>query len=163
FLQLEDVLARVRQKVGKVEADLFGIDPLELVDDHLQGALEELHLALNQQELADLERSEDGIAGIPHAGVDDARAVGEGHWQVEIAVAIGPQLLVVDEENLLDRIAVGQLIHVAPGHVVFRRRWFVEKGAPSQEPLYNDPQILATDHGPWTRNCWHLISAPKAA
>jgi hypothetical protein len=102
----------VRQEVGQV--DLLRLDLLQVRQDHLQRALEELHLALDQQEVADLEGAEQVLAGVPQPGVHRAGAVAHVHLQVQVAVAVGAQLLVDDEVHLLDRLAVGQLLHVTP-------------------------------------------------
>ncbi len=40
--------------------------------------------------------------------------------QIEIALAISPKLLVGDQECLVDRVAMGQLIDVATGHAANR-------------------------------------------
>ena len=56
FEQLADVLLGVRQEIGQL--DLLGVDAVEVAEDDLQGALEELHLALDLQEIALLEGAE---------------------------------------------------------------------------------------------------------
>jgi hypothetical protein len=112
--QLADVLLGVRQEVGQV--DLLGFHPLQVGQDHLQGALEELHLALDEQEVADVERAEQVLAGVPQPGVHGPAAVADVELQVEVAVAVGPQLLVGHQEDFLDRLAVGQLLHETPCH-----------------------------------------------
>jgi hypothetical protein len=83
---------------------------------NLHGALEELRLAPGLHEVAHVERLEDRLAGVPLAGVDGAGAVGEVELEVEVAVAVGPQLLVAHQEDLIDRLAVGQLLDKAPSH-----------------------------------------------
>ena len=114
--QFVDVLRRVRQEVAEVEADLLRLHALDVVEDDLHRPLEELHLAADLQEVADVERLEDRLAGVPLAGVDGAGAVGEIDLEIEVAVAVGPQLLVGHQEDFVDRLAVGQLLDETPGH-----------------------------------------------
>ena len=114
FVELADVLLGVRQEVGQL--DLLGLDALEVAEDHLQGALEELHLALDEEEIAGLEGAEQLFAGVPEAGADGAGAVAQLQLEVEVAVAVGPQLLVGDQVDFLDGVAVGHLLHETPRH-----------------------------------------------
>ena len=65
-------------------------------------ALEELHLALDEQEVAGVERAEERLAGVPQAGADAAGAVAQFELEVQVAVAVGPQLLVRDQVDLLE-------------------------------------------------------------
>ena len=51
--------------------------------------------------------------------------------EVEVALAVGPELLVGDQEGLVDRISVGELIHVAAGHAADR---FGARGTKVAEP-----------------------------
>ena len=46
--------------------------------------------------------------------------VAELQVEVQVALAVGPELLVGDEEALVDRVAVGQLIDVTSGHAAIR-------------------------------------------
>ena len=56
FQQPADIGVSVRQEVGK--SDLFGLDPVKMAQDHLQGTLVELDLAFDQEEITLLEQSE---------------------------------------------------------------------------------------------------------
>src|SRR5262249_9477376 len=84
-----------------------------MAEDELERALEELHLALNEQEVAGLEGAELLVAGVPQAGVDGAGAVAQVGLDVQVAVAVGPQLLLNDEVDFLDGVAVGKLLDKA--------------------------------------------------
>ena len=90
-------------------------------EDDLQGALEELHLALDEQEVARLEGAKQVLAGVPEPGADGAGAVAQLELQIEIAVAIGPELLVGDEVDVLDAVPIGHLLHELSGHVAGSR------------------------------------------
>ena len=68
FVQLAHVLFGVRQEVGQL--DLLRLHAVEMAEDHLQGALEQRDLALDQQEVAGLEGTEQVFAGVPEAGAD---------------------------------------------------------------------------------------------
>ncbi len=114
LVQFAHVLRRVRQEVGQFDAR--GVDAVELAEDELQRPLEELHLAPDEEEVAGLEGAELLVAGVPQAGVDGAGAVAEVGLDVQVAVAVGPQLLVDDEVDLLDGVAVGQLLDETAGH-----------------------------------------------
>src|SRR5262249_30879593 len=94
-------------------------------EDDLQGALEELDLALDVDEIAHLEGAEQVLGRVPQPGIDDARAVSQVRLQVQVAVAVGPELLVGDQEHFLDGVPVGQLLDVAPRHV--RVPWSMPK------------------------------------
>src|SRR5262249_34418664 len=61
--QLADVLVGVRQEVG--QRDALAVDALNVRQDHLQSALEELHLPLDTDEVTGLERAKDLLAGVP--------------------------------------------------------------------------------------------------
>ena len=56
------------------------------------------------------------FAGVPEPGADGAGAVAQLQLEVEVAVAVGPELLVGDQEDFVDGLAVGQLLHESPGH-----------------------------------------------
>src|SRR5262249_47528965 len=84
-------------------------------EDHLEGALEELHLALDEQEVARLEGAEQRLAGVPQPGANGPRPVAQLQLQEQVAVAVGAELLVDDQVDLLDAVAVGHLLHEAPG------------------------------------------------
>src|SRR5262249_48929422 len=77
--------------------------------DHLDVALKQLRLAVDVHEVAVVEASIVVLAGVPHAGVDRARAVAQLDLQVEVAVAVRAQLLFGGEEDLLHLLVVGEL------------------------------------------------------
>jgi hypothetical protein len=54
-------------------------------------------------EVTVVERLELEVGSVPHATRNRAGSVGEFHLQVELAVAIGPQLLPRREKHLVDR------------------------------------------------------------
>jgi hypothetical protein len=115
FLQQHaDVLGRVRQEVGQL--DRARLNLLQSGQDDLQGPLEKLDLAAGADEVADVEGAEQRLAGVPEPGVDHPGAVAEVDLDIEVAVAVGPQLLVGDEVNIFDGLAVGQLGHIPSGH-----------------------------------------------
>ena len=112
--QLGDVLRALRQEV--LGLDLRGIDDLEVGEDDLQRPLEDLGLAADVQEIARLEQSGQALARVPEPGADGARLVAELEVEIEVALAIGPELLVGDQERLVDRVAMDELIDVATSH-----------------------------------------------
>ena len=87
-----------------------------MAKDHLQGALKELHLALGEQEIADIEAAKQVLARVPQAARDRATAVAQLDLQIGIAVAIRPKLLIDDEIHFVDRLAIGKLLDETPCH-----------------------------------------------
>src|SRR5688572_21769118 len=69
--------------------------------------------------VAGVEGAGQPLAGVPEPGVDGPRLVAELQVEVEVPLSVGPQLLIGHEEQVVDRFAVGQLVHVAAGHAVF--------------------------------------------
>ncbi len=61
-----------------------GFDALDRVQDDLQRALEELHLAGGVEEVAGVEPAGDVLAGVPQPGRDAAGAVAEFQEQVRL-------------------------------------------------------------------------------
>ena len=61
-----------------------------------------------------LEGAEQALGGVPQTGVDGAGAVAQLELQIEIAVAVGPQLLVADQVDLVDGLAVAEFFEEAP-------------------------------------------------
>src|SRR5437868_1279660 len=112
--QLVDFLIGMRQEVGKI--GFLGLGALDMAQDHLQGALKELHLPLDEKEIAGIEGAKQMFAGIPEPGTDRAGSVADLELEIEVAVAVGPELLVRDKEDILKRVAVGKLLHISPGH-----------------------------------------------
>ena len=86
--------------------------------DQLHGPLEQLRRALDADVVAVLERLVDRLRGVPHPRADLAGAVGKLHLQIEVAVAIGPKLLLRDDKNLIDGLLMAQLIHEPARHSV---------------------------------------------
>ena len=95
--QLRDALLGVRQEIG--ELDLLGLDALDVGEDDLECALEELHLAGGVEEVAGVEAARNVLAGVPEASGDAAGAVAEFEQQIWCAVSVGAQLFVGDEVN----------------------------------------------------------------
>src|SRR5262249_34599896 len=73
LLEVADVLVGVRQEISKI--DLLALDAFDVVEDHLQGALEELHLAAYEDEVAVVEAAEEVLAGVPEPAADAAGAI----------------------------------------------------------------------------------------
>ena len=78
--------------------------------DQLHRALEELRRAFDAHVIAVVEAAIVGSAGVPHPRADRAAAVGQLDLQVEIAVAVRPQLLLRGQKHLVDRLLMTQLI-----------------------------------------------------
>src|SRR5437879_2088084 len=89
-----------------------------MAEDQLQRPLKELDLTLHQEKLADIEGAKLLIARVPQPAVDSAAPVTEIDLDVQVAVAIGPQLLVHHEVDFLDGIAIRQLLDESPGHTM---------------------------------------------
>src|SRR5262249_17321929 len=104
----------VRQEVRQLHV-LLG-DALQVAEDHLQRALEKLHLALDAQEIAFVKGAEKMLAGIPESAGDGARAVAELQLQVKIAVAVGAQLLFSEKVYLFFFVAIRQMLNEPPPH-----------------------------------------------
>ena len=99
---------------------LRGVDDLEVGEDDLERPLKDLRLAPDVQEVARLEQASQVLGGVPEACSDAAGLVAQLQVQIEIALAIGPELLVRDQKRLVDRVAMDQLIDVAAGHAANR-------------------------------------------
>ena len=65
--------------------------------------------AVDQHEVAVLERPVVVLAGVPQPGVDRAAAVRQLDLQIEVAVAVRPQLLLGGQKHLLHVLVVGKL------------------------------------------------------
>ena len=96
-----------RDEVGLV--DLVRPGAADRVGDHLHVALEELRLAVDEHVVAVLEPAVVVLAGVPEPRGDRAAAVGELQLQVEVAVAVGAELLIGGQEHLAHMFVVGQL------------------------------------------------------
>ena len=114
--QLVNVVIGVRQKIGQV--DFFGLEAVDLGQDHLQRALKQLNLPAHRDEVAHFEGAEEMLTRVPEPGRQRAGAIAQLHLQIQVAVAVGSHLLVGDEEDLLDIVAVGQLLNHSPTHAV---------------------------------------------
>ena len=68
------------------------------------------------QVVSRLERPRQLLGRVPEPGPDAAGLVPELELEVEIPLAIGPELLVGDQEGLVDRIPVSQLVYVTTAH-----------------------------------------------
>ncbi len=99
-----------------VEVDLARWRPADAGGDQLDRALKELRRAFDADVVAVLEAAIILLAGVPHAGADRAAAVGQFDLQIEIAVAVGAQLLFGRQEDLIDGFLVSQLADVATRH-----------------------------------------------
>ena len=104
--QLGDVLRALGQEV--LGLDPVRIEHVDVREDDLERALEDLGLAPDVQVVARLERPGQLLGGVPEPGADAAGLVAELELEVEVALAVGPELLVGDQEGLVDRISVGQ-------------------------------------------------------
>ena len=89
-------------------------------EDDLERPLKNLGLAPDVQEVARLERASQVLGRVPEPGADAAGLVAQLQVQIEVALAIGPELLVGDQKRLVDRVAMGQLVHVTAGHAANR-------------------------------------------
>ena len=117
--------------------DLVAGDPLDVREDDLQGPLEDLDLPPDVEEVAGLEGPGQPLAGVPEPGPDGAGLVPELQVEIEVPLAVGPELLVGDEEDLVDRIPVGELIDETTGHargpIIGARRGRGESGDSAHE------------------------------
>ena len=79
------------------------------VGDELHVALEELRVAVDLHVVAVLERAVVVLAGVPQPGGDRAAAVGKLQLQIEVAVAVGAQLLIGGQKHLAHLFVVAKL------------------------------------------------------
>ena len=70
-----NVLLRMRKKIAQVH--LIAGHALQMAEDHLQGALKELDLPLDEEEVAGLEGAGERLGGVPEPSADDAGAVAQ--------------------------------------------------------------------------------------
>ena len=89
-------------------------------EDDLQRPWKDLGLAPDVQVIAWFEQASQVFGRVPESGTDGSGLVAQLEVQIKIALAIGPELLVGDQESLVDRVAMGQLIDVATGHAANR-------------------------------------------
>src|SRR5689334_22712203 len=115
LVEFADVGLRMRQEIGQFH--LVSRYLLQLIDNDLERPLKELDLALDQQEVAFFKRAKLMLAGVPLPANNAARPIAELDLEVEVAVAIGPELLVADQKNFLQRFAIRQLLHEPSSHV----------------------------------------------
>ena len=109
-----DVMFRGRHEIRKVDA--LGFDLFKMAEYDLQAALEVLNLAVDVQEIAVLEASEDNIASIPHTGGHAARAVTQFDLHVGVAVLVDAKLLLRGKEDIVQAVAVAEFVDESLGH-----------------------------------------------
>ncbi len=102
-----DLIAAEDEEIGFV--DFVGPGAADRARDELHVALEELRVALDVHVVAVFERAVVVLAGIPQPGCDRPAAVGKLQLQVEVAVAVWPQLLIGSQEHLADLFVVAEL------------------------------------------------------
>ena len=129
--QFRDALLGVRQEIGQF--DLLRLDAINLGENDLERALEELNLAGGVEEVAGVEAARDVVAGVPEPGRDAAGAVAQLQMQVRRAVAVRAQLLFGDEVNLVEVVPIAKLIDEAAAHFNSLVR-SQESGVRSQRP-----------------------------
>jgi hypothetical protein len=56
------------------------------------------------------------LGNVPHQSVNQPRAIPEAGEEVQVRIAVGPELLIGQKENVIDGITVIQLIQKTPGH-----------------------------------------------
>ena len=113
-----DVLRALGQEVLGLEPRR--VDHLDVREDDLQGALEDLGLAPDVEVVARLEGPRQPLAGVPEPCADAPGLVPELQVEVEVPLAVGPELLVGDQVGLVDGVSVDQLIHIATSHAEVR-------------------------------------------
>ena len=122
--QAIDVGRFEREEVGLVH--LVGIFALDLADNQLQRAVVELGRAFDTQKIAVVETAVELLVGIPHHGGQRAATVRQAQLQIEIAVAIGAQLLVGGEKHFVDGFVFTQLTDEPAWHgLAFLAQGFV--------------------------------------
>ena len=103
--QLGDVLRALRAGIPRARPATASID-VDVGQDDLERALEDLGLAPDVQVVARLERPRQPLGRVPEPGPDAAGLVAELEVKIEIPLAIGPELLVGDEEHFFDGVAM---------------------------------------------------------
>src|SRR5262249_10339614 len=96
--------------------DPRGVDRVDVGEDDLERALEDLGLAADLQIVPRLERSRQVLRRVPEPGADAAGLVPQLELQIEIPLAIGPELLVGATQDLVDRLPVCQRVDVVSAH-----------------------------------------------
>ena len=84
------------------------IDPADRRDDDLQGSRIKLHRTLDTDVIPFVEGFEIVVGGVPHAAGDGPAAIGQFHLQIELTVAIGPQLLPRRQKHLFNLGSAGE-------------------------------------------------------
>ena len=112
--QLVDHLGVEVQKILGVDRARLGA--ADAGGDQLDRALEQLRGAFDADVVAVLEAAKVVLAGVPHPGADRAAAIRQVDLQVEVAVAIGPQLFFGGQKDLIDRLLMSQLTDKPPCH-----------------------------------------------
>jgi len=101
-------------KVGRV--DFAGGDRLDPFGNHLDGALEQLGIALHAHVVAIAERLVQRFVGVPKTRADRPGAVGQLDLKVEVPVPIWAQLLARSDKHLVDGVLVPQLVDKLTRH-----------------------------------------------
>ena len=142
-----DVARLQDREIGFV--DLVWPGAADRVGDHLHVALEELGRAVDENVVAVFEGAVILLAGIPETGGDGAAAIGELELKIEVAVAVGAELLIGGQEDLVHVFVVAELADVASegsgGHWESRgwrprgRRW--QRIQPRSRLRHSDRQL----------------------
>ena len=112
--QLINVRGAERNEVGLVDRlQRRFVDPCH---DHLQRPVVELSRSLNLQIVAVVEAPIDAVVRIPHHPGQRPRFVGQADGEIRIAVAVRAELLLGSEKDLVDILALAELIDESSRH-----------------------------------------------
>src|SRR6185312_394896 len=114
FEQFRNALIGVREEV--VQFDFLRFDAFDGVENDLQRTLEKLNFAGSVEEVADGEFAGGLVAGVPQAGRDAPGAVAQFQLQVRVAIAVDAELLIGDEVDFFEVLAIAEVFDEAAAH-----------------------------------------------
>ena len=102
---------------------------VDLVHDQLQCAVVELGCAADAHEIAVVEAAVQSLIGVPQHPGDRSGAIRQSDLQVQIAVAIGSQLLFRSQKDFVDRFVFTELTNETSRHAVTQPSVFISSSS----------------------------------
>ncbi len=109
-----DIGGRKRHEIRKIDFVVPGL--ANVGGDQLDRSLVNLGRSFHADEISVVEVAVLRLAGVPHPGTDRTAAIAQFDLQVQIAVAVGAQLLLRCQEHLVDGFLVSELIDETAWH-----------------------------------------------
>ena len=106
-----DAIQQLLDVGSRLKLEVFGVDSLcrlllDARDNDLQAALKELNFAFDLHVVARVETRAVLLDDVPHQAADRPRTIAKLREQIQVRVAVGPQLLFGQQVNFLNRVTV---------------------------------------------------------